>query len=231
MYAKAVMAILAIGDIHGCHFALSTLMNEVKPDEGDQLIFLGDYIDRGPSSRAVIELLIRYRSLTVCEFLKGNHELMIVEALDDKSKFDLWLSYGGLETLESYGGQPLGDWPKLIPESHWHFLKTTVKLFETDKYIFVHACLDPDADLEEQPDWLVYWEFFDRVQPHKSGKRIICGHTPDRNGKIKDLGFATCIDTGPAVGGWLTCLDCESGQFWQANERGEKRNGRLERWA
>jgi len=99
---------------------------------------------------------------------------------------------------------------------------------ETETHIFVHACLDPELDMSDQPDWLLYWEFFERMQPHKYGKRIVCGHTPQRSGEIKDLGFAVCIDTGPAVGGWLTCLDARSGKYWQANEKGSTRDGGLQ---
>jgi serine/threonine protein phosphatase 1 len=81
--------------------------------------------------------------------------------------------------------------------------------------------------MSEQPDWLLYWEFFDRLQAHKSGKRIVCGHTPQPSGEIKDVGFTVCIDTGPASGGWLTCLDVNSGKYWQAKEDGTTRAGIL----
>jgi serine/threonine protein phosphatase 1 len=150
---------------------------------------------------------------------------MILEARHDPLKANLWQSYGGFETLISYSAEYRKDWPSAIPESHWQFLERTIPFFETPNCIFVHACLAPDLDMKEQPDWLLYWEFFDRIQPHKSGKKIICGHSPQRSGQIKDLGYAACIDTGPAVGGWLTCLDAGSGQYWQANEKGETRTG------
>ena len=77
--------------------------------------------------------------------------------------------------------------------------------------------------MADQPDWLLYWEFFERIQPHKSGKKIICGHTQQRSGQINDLGFAACIDTGAVLGGWLTCLDVDTGRYWQANEKGTTR--------
>jgi len=73
--------------------------------------------------------------------------------------------------------------------------------------------LDAELDMNDQPDWLLYWEFFDQLKPHKSGKKIICGHTPQRSGDIKDIGFGVCIDTGPAMGGWLTCLDANLGKY------------------
>lgn len=102
-----------------------------------------------------------------------------------------------------------------------------MRFFETGDSIFVHGCLDPEMPMEEQPDWLLFWETLDRLRPHKSGKRIIFGHSPQPSGIIKDLGFAVCIDTGPAGGGWLPCLEVHSGKYWQANEKGATRTGAL----
>jgi len=221
------MRTLAIGDIHGCHRALVSLMSQVQLSPADRMIFLGDYIDRGHESRQVVETLIELGKSCSPIFLRGNHEVMILEGREDSLKGNLWQSYGGLETLFSYGANYRDDWASVIPEAHWNFFEETVRFFETDKHIFVHASLDRELEMSDQPDWLLYWEFFERLQPHKSGNQIICGHTPQRLGEIKDVGFAVCIDTGPAVGGWLTCLDVNSGNYWQANEKGQKRNGTL----
>lgn len=194
---------------------------------GDKLIFLGDYLDRGPASRQVIEALLKLQKSQQAIFLRGNHEVMILEAREDTLKENLWQSYGGLETLFSYNASYRSDWASLIPDTHWKFFEHTAAFLETSSHIFVHACLDPELDMNEQPAWLLYWEFFERLQPHKSGKPVICGHTPQHSGEIKDAGFAVCIDTGVAVGGWLTCLDVHSGEFWQSNEQGKTRVGRL----
>jgi serine/threonine protein phosphatase 1 len=221
------MRTLAIGDIHGCNTALVTLLEKVQPSVGDKIIFLGDYIDRGPTSREVIETLLALTKTCSPIFVRGNHEVMILEAVSDPLKDNLWQSYGGLETLYSYGANYRSDWASIIPKEHWEFFEKTVKFAETDACIFVHAGLDPESDMDAQPDWLLFWEFFDRMQPHKSGKRVVCGHTPQPGGIIKDVGFAVCIDTGPAIGGWLTCLDTGSGTYWQANEKGQSREGKL----
>lgn len=221
------MRTLAIGDIHGCNTALTTLLRQVKPGPHDQIVFIGDYIDRGPASREVIDTLLGLEKSGSPVFLRGNHEVMILEAREDSLKANLWQSYGGLEALYSYGAEYHPDWAQTIPKTHWNFFERTGRYFETDKHIFVHGCLDPELDLSEQPDWLLFWERFDRLQPHKSGKRIICGHTPQRSGLVNDVGFAACIDTEPAGGGWLTCLDVNSGTYWQANEKGETREMRL----
>jgi serine/threonine protein phosphatase 1 len=221
------MRTLAIGDIHGCNTALRQLLRQVQPTRDDRIIFLGDYIDRGPGSRQVIDSLLELKETCSPVFLRGNHEVMILDAREDFLKSNIWQSYGGLETAFSYGSNFGQDWEGAIPDSHWGFFKQTARFFETERHIFVHACLDPELDLADQPDWLLFWEFFDRIQPHKSGKRAICGHSPQRSGLIKDLGFAACIDTGAAVGGWLTCLDVDSGRYWQANEKGAARSGAL----
>jgi serine/threonine protein phosphatase 1 len=221
------MRTLAIGDIHGCYTALDALLTEVRPSAEDQLVFLGDYIDRGFDSRAVIDLLIELQASTSTVFLRGNHEVMILDAREDPLKAHLWQSYGGFDTILSYDAEERQDWAAAIPKSHWKFIENTARYFEAPNNIFVHACLDCDLDMEEQPDWLLFWEFFERIQKHKTGKRIICGHTPQRSGQVKDVGFAACVDTAAVYGGWLTCLDVTSGKFWQANKDGKTRNGSL----
>jgi serine/threonine protein phosphatase 1 len=221
------MRTLAIGDIHGCHTALTCLLREVRPKAEDQVIFLGDYIDRGPASREVINTLLKLDRTCRPVFLRGNHEVMILEARADPLKARLWQGYGGLEALASYGAKFDANWVAAIPDSHWGFLERTARFHETDRHIFVHGGLDSGLDMSEQPDVFLFWEFFDQMKPHKSGKRIICGHTPQHSGEINDLNFAACIDTGAVRGGWLTCLDVESGQYWQANEKGETREGTL----
>lgn len=220
---------LAIGDVHGCCGALTSLLGAVLPRAGDLVVFLGDYIDRGPDSRGVIDLLLRLQTECATVFLRGNHEAMILQARDDPTKSNFWQSYGGFQTLLSYGASFRNDWAAVIPESHWAFLERTVRFFETPKHIFVHAGLAADLDLPDQPEWLLYWAPFDACQPHKSGKRMICGHTPQQAGQPKDLGFATCIDTAPAMRGWLTCLEPDSRRYWQANQSGVVRTGRAKR--
>jgi serine/threonine protein phosphatase 1 len=221
------MRTLAIGDIHGCDVALTTLLEQVAARADDRIIFLGDYIDRGPASRKVVESLLRQSSKCAPVFLRGNHEAMILDARDDALKANVWQSYGGFEALISYRAEYNQKWASMIPDSHWNFFERTARYFETENHIFVHACLDAESDMDEQPDWLLYWESLDRLKPHKSGKRIVCGHSPQRSGQILDLGFALCIDTGAVNGGWLTCLDVSSGGWWQSNEQGQTRLGSI----
>lgn len=218
--------ILAIGDIHGCFKALTALLDAVRLAPDDQLIFLGDYVDRGEDTRGVIELFLSDQRLKNAIFLRGNHEIMMMESREHRLKFESWKTFGGFETLLSYGARTLLEWQECIPAAHWQFMENTRPYFETAEHIFVHGSLDPELDLPDQPDYQLYWERFDSVQPHKSGKKIICGHTPQGE-IISDIGYAACIDTAAVYGGWLTCLDVVSGEFWQANEAGEVRTGQV----
>ncbi len=222
------MRTLAIGDIHGCNKALESLLATIEPQLEDRIVFLGDYIDGGPASRQVIETLLSLKQGCETVFLRGNHEVMILDAREDPLKANIWHSYGGLETAFSYGSNFGQDWEAAIPDTHWAFFENTERFFETATHIFVHACLDPNLDMADQPDWLIYWEFFDRLTgPHKSGKRVICGHTVQHSRTINNRGFAACIDTAVARGGWLTCLDVDTNQYWQANQSGQTRAGTL----
>jgi serine/threonine protein phosphatase 1 len=221
------MSTFVIGDVHGCYVALLSLLDEVKPTATDRVIFLGDYIDRGPSSKSVIDWLIQFKANIPCVFLRGNHEVMILAARGNRITAESWRSSGGAAALKSYGTRFGPGWESAIPESHWKFFEQTTKWFKTENHIFVHGALDAELDLEEQPDSILFWERFDTIRPHKSGKKVICGHTPDPTGAIRDVGFALCIDTGPAIGGWLTCLNADTHQIWQANEYGSVKSQQL----
>jgi serine/threonine protein phosphatase 1 len=225
------MRTLAIGDIHGCHAALAHLFKKVELSANDRVVFLGDYVDRGPASREVIESLLEVGKRSSAIFLRGNHELMMLQARQDFPKNSFWMGCGGLETLASYGVEPgtnqWADWPTRIPQSHWEFIERTAKFFETETHIFVHAGADPEVNMDAQTDTPLYWQSFERLRPHKSGKQIICGHSAQYSGVIKDVGFGICIDTGAAYGGWLTCLDVNNRKFWQTNEDGAALEGTL----
>jgi serine/threonine protein phosphatase 1 len=219
---------LAIGDIHGCFRALTTLSAYVPFKGDDLLITLGDYVNRGPNSSAVLDWLIAYQQRGKLIALRGNHELMMLDARHSDDAFDRWIENGGDATLASYS--PFDDKGKLIdiPEEHWQFLEETQGLFETESHFFVHANVYPDLPLNEQPDFMLYWEKFDNPPLHESGKIMICGHTSQKSGVPISNGHAICIDTWACGKGWLTCLDVASGQYWQANQQGETRSDWLE---
>lgn len=219
------MRTLAIGDIHGCREALESLWDFVGISESDQVITLGDYVDRGPDSKGVVDFLIEKQGEANLICLRGNHEAAMLEALMDRSAMMRWSGpcFGGEATLESYGAKSFVD----IPDTHWKFLREARRYHETESHVFVHANLAPDVPLIEQDDLSLLWSFFDNPQPHQSGKVMVCGHSTQESGLPKSVGHAVCIDTDVCHGGWLTCLDVESGHYWQTSEEGEQRKGEL----
>jgi serine/threonine protein phosphatase 1 len=221
------MRLLAIGDIHGCSQAFDALLTVVAPTADDWLITLGDYVDRGPDSRGVIERLIDLNTGGRLVALLGNHEEMMLDARYAPAAFAAWVEFGGQETLDSYPARPEPGLPG-VPDEHWRFLEQTcIDRFETDRHFFVHGNVLPDVPISDQPIEVLHWEKFGPSRPHISGKTMICGHTAQRNGRPRDLGHAVCIDTYAYGGGWLTCLDAASGFYWQANQKGDTRTGQL----
>ena len=220
------MRTLAIGDVHGSSAALDALLAVVGPTPDDRLVFLGDYVDRGPDTWGVLDRLIALDRSHRCVFLRGNHELMMTRSRHDRGELRMWLSVGGVKALASYGPSAmLAD----VPAGHWDFLdKRLVDYHETDTHIFIHANLFPDIPLDEQPEEMLYWEFLAGPIRHESGKTVICGHTSQKSGEVLDLGDTICIDTFAYGGGWLTCLDVGSLRYWQADLRGRTREDWLD---
>jgi len=218
---------LAIGDIHGFDNALEAVLEAAAVTPDDSLIFLGDYIDRGPASKAVVSRVIRLSRQQHVIALRGNHEVMILSARDDPLQSNSWCSCGGDEALLSYGAGYRNDWQKFVPPDHWTFFESTRRGFETKTHIFVHATLIPELDLADQPDYVLFWEQFAINLRHKSGKTVVCGHTPQQSRLPAKGEFCVCIDTGIYKGGWLTCLDVATGNFWQADSSGATRTAKL----
>ena len=217
------MRFFAIGDIHGCLTALRRLDQEIQFSADDTVVTLGDYVDRGPDSCGVIDYLISLRVRCHLVTLRGNHEIMMLRAREDRSVLIDWLACGGHETLASYGADTFAG----IPQSHWDFLEETIRFHEEENDFYVHANAYPDFALSDQPDYMLFWERFGDPAPHFSGRRMICGHSAQRNGRPLDVGHALCIDTWAHGGGWLTCLDVRSGSYWQTNQQGNLRMDRL----
>lgn len=137
---------LAIGDIHGCYDAFRTLCDFVKLRKDDIVVTLGDYPDRGPNTNAVLDWLIHLSEMHDLKPLRGNHDIMMLDARTGKSKYRRWCDVGGDATLRSYAPFD-GDAGKLddVPEHHWRFLADELlPYFETDTHIFVHANAYPD---------------------------------------------------------------------------------------
>jgi serine/threonine protein phosphatase 1 len=146
---------IAIGDVHGCSAALAALVRAIHPTALDTLVFLGDYIDRGPDSRGVLEQVIALAERCTLVPLLGNHEEMLLAALEGPSELRYWLKFGGTEALASYGyrgGPELrpADLRALIPVEHLQFIKGCRDYYETVRHIFVHAYYDPHLPLHQQ---------------------------------------------------------------------------------
>ena len=229
MFAKTTVSasvppgqrIYAIGDIHGHRDLLNELLymitryDSAQPPAETTLIFLGDYVDRGPDSRGVIECLmndIPEGMRSIC--LRGNHEEMLLRAFRDLSSFEIWATNGGLATLASYGvdrdllygsfleGMILDDVPlilqkfaKAMPSAHLDFLNSLELSVIAGDYFFVHAGVRPGVALDKQArdDCLYIRQEFLK---HKRdfGKIIVHGHTPVKEPEIQTnrIGVDTC---------------------------------------
>lgn len=209
---------LAIGDIHGCDRALDALLRAISLQDSDRIITLGDYVDRGPGSPAVIERLIQLRGECELISIRGNHEIMMLSALQDPTQLRFWLESGGRQTLEAYGGDI-----EAIPAEHIDFLQSCRTHFEGDNFFCIHANYSPRLPLDQQPDYTMYWEHLDAFfpPPHISGKTAIVGHTPQRHGQVLETEHLICIDTYCYGGGFLTAVDLSTGDLWQSNIDGE----------
>lgn len=209
--------IFAVGDIHGCLGKLENLMEMIRPDRGqDTLIFLGDYIDRGPDSRGVVDFILDLQkgyAGVVC--LMGNHEEMFLDYIRDQSNRDIYFLNGGKATLKSYGrgaDEPVRE--EDFPEAHLRFFRALLPYYETGNYIFVHAGLRPGIPLEKQSREDLIWIRRDFIfGPGESEKTVVFGHTPFRSPYADSRRIG--IDTGAVFGGPLTCLELPAMKYHQ----------------
>ncbi len=198
--------IFAVGDIHGCFDKLRVLMDKIDIDfDRDILVFLGDYIDRGPDSFEVVKYLINLKKrMREIVFLKGNHEEMLEGYLSGSDRL-FFLANGGRQTLESYMNQSRNGLTSPIPHEHLDFFETLPLYYQTDNYIFVHAGLRNKVPLEMQESHDLLWirDSFIRSK-YDFGKRVIFGHTPFPEPLIQPNKIG--IDTGACYGNKLTCV-------------------------
>lgn len=188
------MSLIAIGDIHGCARTLDALLDTLAPGVDDHLVFIGDYIDRGPDSRGVIDRLLVLREHQSCTFLRGNHEAMMLQFLD-RGDAALWEMNGGLATLESYrkNGHPR------ITAAHEQFVRETELYYDTPDFFFVHAGLKAAFSIAENiqhfGEEVFLWEreHLSVMEPLWE-KPVVCGHTPQRVPIVRPR--LLCIDTG-----------------------------------
>lgn len=224
--------LIAIGDIHGHLILLDRLLKKISPEPADQLVFLGDYIDRGPDSRDVIERLIDFRRrFPATVFLRGNHEQMLLDALIDAgvisgkrlrdispayadnvhgSDADIFRGNGGRETLASYQIQHLEDG---LPPDHLNFLLDTRLCWRHEFFLFVHAGAFPGLPAEEQDPYVLLWERY--APPGEKGEIHVVGHHPTMDGRPYFEPGRYSLDTGAAYGRTLTACDVRTKELWQ----------------
>jgi serine/threonine protein phosphatase 1 len=212
--------LLAIGDIHGCDVALERLLRELAPTAEDTVVVLGDVVDRGPETRRCIDILLDLQKATNLVHLLGNHEEMFLDALVGGRWTSTWMTNGGREMLDSYGGL-MDD----IPPEHLDFIRAGRDYYETEWDIFVHATPHFDVPMDQQSAEFLRWNrITGREPPHSSGKRIICGHTAQKSGiPLVFLGWV-CLDTN-AYGdrGAMSALDVKADLVYQAEQSGRFR--------
>lgn len=222
--------IYAIGDLHGRADLLKLQLQQIDADGlrnpcgRSTVVFLGDYLDRGPASQEVIELLLGCNQARETVALKGNHESFLLRFLDDPSTLDEWRSCGGLETLISYGLKPsicpgryeqeqlAVELAHSIPQRHLAFLNALELSYSCGDFLFVHAGIRPDVPLRKQREEDLLWirdEFLSWDRPLE--KYVVHGHTPVRTVDIR--ANRANIDTGAFATGCLTCVAIEGSQI------------------
>jgi serine/threonine protein phosphatase 1 len=205
----------AIGDIHGCMDKLAELVRRCDNDAAGRsmrYVFLGDYIDRGPDSRGVVQFLMDLqRSHTDRNiFLKGNHEDLMVSAADSDFFEARWLANGGFQTLESYGLNSANQ----LPEDHVNWLRRLPLFFDDGRRFFVHAGVHPDRPLDRQDEDDLLWirkPFLSSETDY--GRLIVHGHTPVKGGPPDLRANRLNLDTGAVFGGPLTAAVFDSDEI------------------
>jgi diadenosine tetraphosphatase ApaH/serine/threonine PP2A family protein phosphatase len=213
-----------VGDIHACPQELETLLMSLMLQREDRVVFLGDYIDRGPDARAVVDLLLSMKADAVCQltFLKGNHEDMFLDFLGFPGRYgETFLFNGGAPTVKSYGLSRFAvgkDAAAELPQTHLDFYCALETVYANGDTLCVHAGLNPvrsfDKQTEEERLW-IRQEFI--LQPHNFPYTIVFGHTPHRE-VLFDLPYKVGIDTGLVYGGKLSCLEVTERNLFQISK-------------
>jgi predicted MPP superfamily phosphohydrolase len=217
-----------IGDIHGCLNELALLIEGLPLESGDRLVFLGDYIDRGPDSKGVVAYILELQKRNDLEFvcLKGNHEDMFMSYLGLPGQHgDMFLYNGGRATLDSYGinskNASLDEIKEQIPRSHFEFFENLKGYFVIEPFLCVHAGIHPLKPLEAQTETELLWirnEFI--YNPHRLPYTVLFGHTPQHS-VFFDLPYKIGLDTGLVYGNKLSCLEFTEKVLYQVT-RGKK---------
>jgi serine/threonine protein phosphatase 1 len=218
-YLPPMPRTIAIGDIHGCSRTLrKLLLEEVKLHATDRLYFIGDYIDRGPDSKGVIDFIfeLRHQGFHVYA-LRGNHEQMILDSVKSASDYDHWLFNGGEDTLFSFGVESF----EKTDQDYQQFFQSTSHIFKTKEAIYVHAGLNFENKDIYADTHAMLWIRNKPVYPEKlEGKILVHGHTPlpleqviRQEGNIINLD-AGCVYAHREGFGYLVAYEITSRHFF-----------------
>jgi len=214
------MAFYAVGDIHGYLDKLKSLIDMLPLTADDKLIFLGDYIDRGPDSKGVISFLLEIREQYDCVFLIGNHEHMMLDYMQGCLVYDpkIWMWNGGDRSLQSYGIEHAAPGELDIPGDHLGFLKSLAYYHQEPGFVFVHAGLQPNLPLEQNRWTELLWI---RSAFYQSGWNwpegvVVFGHTPFTEPLVETNKIG--IDTGCGWRGSLTAVRLPEIEFYRAGK-------------
>jgi serine/threonine protein phosphatase 1 len=221
--------VYAVGDVHGRADLLTQTFSQIDihlaqyPVSRAIEVFLGDYVDRGPDSNQVIDLLAERGRTREAMCLKGNHETYIFDFLNNPTSLDHWRQYGGYETLLSYGLKPpirtdtferrelARSFANVLPRTHREFLSGLRTTFTCGDYLFVHAGIKPGVPLDQQQEEDLLWIRDDFLLSEENfEKYIVHGHTPVREPDVRHNRIN--IDTGAYATGKLTCVVIEEGE-------------------
>jgi serine/threonine protein phosphatase 1 len=218
----------AIGDIHGMKGSLERLLERLALEPDDRLIFIGDYVDRGPDPRGTVDLLIEVARQRECIFLMGNHEAMFLSFLgwEGPAYFgkEAFLHNGGETTLASYGYFD-ADEDFALPAEHEQFFKNLRLWHLEGEYAFVHAGLskaslalsDARYALSREHARDLLWQRETADLPHSLGVTVVYGHTPLPDFGVRwNVPYSIGIDTGAVYGGPLSAIRLPDETIFQA---------------
>lgn len=205
--------LIAIGDIHGEYYKLEKLLTKILPQKNDIFVFLGDYVDRGLYSKQVVDKLIELSEFCTCHFLKGNHEYYMLKSLSGDNSADyFFLTYGGVQTIESY------EEKENILKLHADFynnLKTYIKI---DNFIFVHGGIKPNVPIDSITEYdllMIRDEFI--YNPTNLKEKVIFGHTPFDKPYIQNDKIGIDTGSGKSINGYITAYICNENKFIYSN--------------
>lgn len=181
------MRIFTISDIHGCLQSFNSLLEQLQLQHDDKIFFLGDYIDRGPNSKGVIDRIMKLKANGYeVECLLGNHEYYMMDARSNRSSYLQWLQWGGQQTMDSFLANDLSE----IEPMYWQFLSDLKYYREFQHYILVHAGLNFDLPNPFEGEHSLIWirNWYEDINYKWLGDRIIIhGHTPTPLTRIQDM--------------------------------------------